>query len=192
METGTIATWKVKEGDSFAAGDSLAEIETDKASIDFEAQDDGVVAKLLVKAGTADIAVGKPIMVTVEDKDDVAAFSNFVPEDDSASASATSTSEPATPLKETPVTKPAAVVESVPKSVAAPVATISPKPIVEAPAVEVPIQNSSVDTSAVSPVSNVGVAWGNFARVRSSLAAVLSASQKKYIETYGSTGQMPL
>ena len=77
METGTISEWKVKEGEAFAAGDSLAEIETDKASIDFEAQDDGVVAKILVDAGTADITVGKPIMVTIEEEEDVAAFADF-------------------------------------------------------------------------------------------------------------------
>ena len=63
METGTISEWKVKEGEAFSAGDSLAEIETDKASIDFEAQDDGVVAKILIDACTADITVGKPIIL---------------------------------------------------------------------------------------------------------------------------------
>ena len=52
METGTLAEWYVKEGDSFSAGDGLVKIETDKASIDFEAQDDGYVAKILVEAGT--------------------------------------------------------------------------------------------------------------------------------------------
>ena len=51
MEVGTLAEWYVQAGDSFSAGDALAKIETDKAAMDFEAQDDGVVAKLLVPAG---------------------------------------------------------------------------------------------------------------------------------------------
>ena len=51
MESGTISKWNVSEGDAYSAGDSLAIIETDKASMDFEAQDDGVVAKLLVCQG---------------------------------------------------------------------------------------------------------------------------------------------
>ena len=78
METGTISKWNVSPGDQFAAGDSLAVIETDKATIDFEAQDDGVVAKILVEAGTGgEVTVGAPIMVTVEEVGDVAAFENF-------------------------------------------------------------------------------------------------------------------
>ncbi|KAH8045303.1 hypothetical protein JL722_14287 [Aureococcus anophagefferens] len=52
MEMGTIAAWKVDEGGAFGAGDVIAEIETDKATVDFEAQDDGVLAKILVQAGT--------------------------------------------------------------------------------------------------------------------------------------------
>ncbi|KAH8098535.1 dihydrolipoyllysine-residue acetyltransferase [Aureococcus anophagefferens] len=52
MEQGTIAAWKVDEGGAFGAGDVIAEIETDKATVDFEAQDDGVLAKILVPAGT--------------------------------------------------------------------------------------------------------------------------------------------
>jgi Biotin-requiring enzyme len=51
MEVGTLAEWYVNEGDVFHAGDALAKIETDKAAMDFEAQDDGVVARLLVPAG---------------------------------------------------------------------------------------------------------------------------------------------
>jgi len=50
MTEGNIATWKIKEGDSFSAGDVLLEIETDKAQMDVEAQDDGVLAKITVCA----------------------------------------------------------------------------------------------------------------------------------------------
>jgi pyruvate/2-oxoglutarate dehydrogenase complex dihydrolipoamide acyltransferase (E2) component len=51
MEAGTIGAWNVKEGDAFDAGTVVAEIETDKATMGFEAQDPGVVAKILVEAG---------------------------------------------------------------------------------------------------------------------------------------------
>jgi len=77
MEQGTIAAWKVDEGGAFGAGDVIAEIETDKATVDFEAQDDGVLAKILVPAGT-EVAVGAPVMVVVEDEGDAAAFGDFV------------------------------------------------------------------------------------------------------------------
>ena len=76
MEVGTIAKWHVVEGGSFGAGDSICEIETDKASMDFEAQDDGVVAKHLQPAG-AEVAVGVPILVVVEDAADAGAFADF-------------------------------------------------------------------------------------------------------------------
>lgn len=78
MESGSIAAWNLNEGDSFAAGDVFCSVETDKATVDFEAQDDGVLAKILAEAGPAELKVGSPIMVTVESKDDVAAFADFV------------------------------------------------------------------------------------------------------------------
>lgn len=52
MEVGTIATWVKKEGEAFGPGDVLCEVETDKATVSFDAQDEGVVAKILVQAGT--------------------------------------------------------------------------------------------------------------------------------------------
>jgi len=80
MEEGTLAKWLVKEGDTVASGDLLAEIETDKATVDFEAQDDGVVAKILVEAGN-ETKVGTPVMVTVDDAKDVDAFKDFKHDD---------------------------------------------------------------------------------------------------------------
>ena len=96
MEYGTISSWKVKEGESFIAGDSLAEIETDKATIDFEAQDDGVIAKILKDSsgsgGGGEIKVGEPILITVEDVNDVDAFKDFRLEDSSSTTSSSSSS----------------------------------------------------------------------------------------------------
>jgi pyruvate dehydrogenase E2 component (dihydrolipoamide acetyltransferase) len=83
METGTIAGWSLKEGDEFSAGDVLCSIETDKASVDFEAQDDGILAKILLHGSDAqDVPVGTPMCVVVEEAGDVAAFADFVPETD--------------------------------------------------------------------------------------------------------------
>jgi pyruvate dehydrogenase E2 component (dihydrolipoamide acetyltransferase) len=94
MESGSIARWNLKEGDSFSAGDIFCSVETDKATVDFEAQDDGIVAKILVQAGSADLRVGDPIMVTVENASDVSAFTNF---DSSATSPASRLSPPPSP-----------------------------------------------------------------------------------------------
>ncbi|WP_300975334.1 pyruvate dehydrogenase complex dihydrolipoamide acetyltransferase [Sphingomonas sp. LHG3406-1] len=61
MEEGTLAKWLVKEGDTVASGDILAEIETDKATMEFEAVDEGVISKILVAEGTDGVKVGTPI-----------------------------------------------------------------------------------------------------------------------------------
>ncbi|MEM9581090.1 MAG: pyruvate dehydrogenase complex dihydrolipoamide acetyltransferase, partial [Pseudomonadota bacterium] len=67
MEDGTLAKWLVKEGDTVASGDLLAEIETDKATMEFEAVDEGVIGKLLVAEGTAAVKVNSPIAILLEE-----------------------------------------------------------------------------------------------------------------------------
>ena len=66
MEEGTLAKWMVKEGDTVKSGQIIAEIETDKATMEFEAVDEGIVGRLLVAEGTAGVKVNTPIMVMVE------------------------------------------------------------------------------------------------------------------------------
>jgi len=73
MEKGNLAKWLKKEGDHVKAGDILAEIETDKATMEYEAIDEGVIAKILVPEGTADIAVNAPIAVLAAEGEDVKA-----------------------------------------------------------------------------------------------------------------------
>jgi pyruvate dehydrogenase E2 component (dihydrolipoamide acetyltransferase) len=63
MEEGTLAKWLVKEGDTVSSGDLLAEIETDKATMEFEAVDEGVIGKILVLEGTEGVKVNAPIAV---------------------------------------------------------------------------------------------------------------------------------
>lgn len=81
MTQGNIAAWSKKVGDKLLPGEPIAEIETDKATMDFEFQEDGYLAKILLEAGAQDIPVGKPIAVYVEDADSVPAFENFTAED---------------------------------------------------------------------------------------------------------------
>lgn len=76
METGTLAKWLVKEGDTVSAGQVLAEIETDKATMEYESADEGVVGKIFVPAGTEDVAVGTKIAVLLEEGESADAIQN--------------------------------------------------------------------------------------------------------------------
>lgn len=94
MEMGTIAKWVLKEGDSFGAGSVICSVETDKATMDFEAQDDGVIAKILKDGANAvDIPIGAAIAIVVDNQDDVAAFADFVLEEGTPAIVPTTASE---------------------------------------------------------------------------------------------------
>ncbi|PJE34551.1 pyruvate dehydrogenase complex dihydrolipoamide acetyltransferase, partial [Pseudooceanicola lipolyticus] len=74
MEEGTLAKWLVKEGDTVSSGDLLAEIETDKATMEFEAVDEGTIGKILVSEGSEGVKVNTPIAVLLaegESADDI-------------------------------------------------------------------------------------------------------------------------
>lgn len=71
MSEGGIVSWKVKPGDTFSAGDPILEVETDKATIDVEAADDGKLWEILVNEGTSGVPVGKPIAFLAEQDDDL-------------------------------------------------------------------------------------------------------------------------
>jgi len=81
MTHGGIASWKKREGEFVAAGDILAEIQTDKATMEMESMEEGFVAKILVAEGTEDIPVGKPVAVLCEEEGDIAAFAAFEAKD---------------------------------------------------------------------------------------------------------------
>jgi pyruvate dehydrogenase E1 component beta subunit len=74
MEKGNIAKWLKKEGDMVKSGDIIAEIETDKATMEVEATDEGTLGKILVPEGTADVAVNTPIAVILSDGEDASAI----------------------------------------------------------------------------------------------------------------------
>jgi pyruvate dehydrogenase E2 component (dihydrolipoamide acetyltransferase) len=88
MEEGTLAKWLVKEGDTVKSGDILAEIETDKATMEFEAIDEGVIGKILVPAGTEGVKVNVAIAVLLEDGESAAVIGTSAPPAASAAAPA--------------------------------------------------------------------------------------------------------
>ncbi|KAL7774079.1 hypothetical protein CFE70_004048 [Pyrenophora teres f. teres 0-1] len=94
MTSGNIGAWQKKVGDSIAPGDVLVEIETDKAQMDFEFQEEGTIAKILRDAGEKDVAVGSPIAVMVDEGADISAFEGYTIED------AGGDKKPDTPSKE--------------------------------------------------------------------------------------------
>src|SRR5215475_9669165 len=79
MEEGKLAKWHVKEGDSVKAGDVLAEIETDKATMEFESIDEGRIAKLLVPEGAEGVKVNAPIAELAQDGEPVRAAEKPTP-----------------------------------------------------------------------------------------------------------------
>lgn len=116
MATGTITEWVVSEGEEVAAGDVFCEIETDKAVVSFECQDECFVAKILVDTGV-EISTGTAVMVTVQEAEDVSAFADFeapaapvaapaaapAPEPAAAAAAAPTPTPTATPVASAPV-----------------------------------------------------------------------------------------
>ena len=97
MEEGTLATWLVKEGDMVTSGDVLAEIETDKATMEVEAVDEGRVAKLLVLGGSEGVKVNAPIALLLEEGEDASALDGY-----SAGGNAALNAEPAENPKNAP------------------------------------------------------------------------------------------
>ena len=71
MEEGTLAKWLVKEGDRIQSGDLIAEIETDKATMEFEAVDEGIIGKLLVSEGSEGVKVNSPIAIILDDGEEL-------------------------------------------------------------------------------------------------------------------------
>ena len=121
MEEGNLAKWLVKEGDSVSAGDVIAEIETDKATMEVEAVDEGVVAKILVEAGTENVKVNALIALLAAEGEDV------------AEAAAGGGAAPAPAAEAT--AEPQAAATQAPAPVAAPVAAAPAAPVPSDPAI---------------------------------------------------------
>ena len=124
MEEGTLAKWLVKEGDKVESGDILAEIETDKATMEFEAVDEGTVAKILVPEGTDGVKVGAPIAILAGEGEDAGKAAAAAPKADTAAPA---------PPKPAPEPKADATPKSAPPP-QAPVETPTAPPQAAAPA----------------------------------------------------------
>lgn len=122
MTQGNIVSWSKKEGDQLAPGEPIAEIETDKASMDFEFQEEGYLAKILMAEGSQEVPVGKPIAVYVEDEGDVGAFESFTAADAGEGEVASKPQEEEAPKEEPKEETPK---ESAPKDSKKPVTTTS-------------------------------------------------------------------
>jgi pyruvate dehydrogenase E1 component beta subunit len=106
MEEGTLAKWMVKEGDTVKSGDILAEIETDKATMEFEAVDEGVIGKILIAEGTEGVKVNAAIAVLLEDGESAGAIVGSAPVAEAAPVEAApspvaAASGPAAPIIDT-------------------------------------------------------------------------------------------
>jgi pyruvate dehydrogenase E2 component (dihydrolipoamide acetyltransferase) len=139
MEEGTLAKWLVKAGDTVASGDVIAEIETDKATMEFEAVDEGVIGKILVVEGSEGVKVNAPIAILLEEGDDADAVSGVAPVQSSA------------PVAPAPVANvaPAASVKAFPTSVNAPVASSGAR-VFASPLARRIAANKGLDLAAIS------------------------------------------
>ncbi|KUJ80762.1 pyruvate dehydrogenase [Ruegeria marisrubri] len=135
MEEGTLAKWLVKEGDTVNSGDILAEIETDKATMEFEAVDEGIIGKILIPEGTEGVRVNTPIAVLVEEGEDVSALPSAAPAADAGNEAA------APAAVEAPAPTPAA-------APAAPVVDLSPDWPADAPMKQQTVREALRDAMA--------------------------------------------
>lgn len=167
--------------------------------MDFEAQDDGYVAKILVEAGAEEIPVGKPIMVTVEEEEDVAAFANYSPPEEATAPAPSNKEEEEAPKaaesspapsqgEEEPKAAESSPAPSQEEEVPKAAESTPPPPQQETRPPPPSLAQSGAPTTTSAPSSG----WGSLAFVNSPIVKTLRKKQKAYIETYGTTGQAPL
>ncbi|QHD66372.1 pyruvate dehydrogenase complex dihydrolipoamide acetyltransferase [Sphingobium yanoikuyae] len=142
MEEGTLAKWLVKEGDKVSSGDLLAEIETDKATMEFEAVDEGTVAKILVSEGAEGVKVGTVIAIIAEEGEDVAAAA-------ASGGAAPAPKADAVPAK-AEAAAPAAKADPVPAKAAAPAAAPAEGRVKASPLARRLAEAKGVDLAAVA------------------------------------------
>ncbi len=141
METGILAKWHVKEGDKVVAGDVICEIETDKATMEVEAVDEGTIGKILVADGTEDVAVNSVIAILLEEGESVADIGDVA-------VSAASTAPEAASAPDVPVV-PAPVVSAAPVASAAVTKSGSAR-IFSSPLARRIAGDAGIDISAIS------------------------------------------
>jgi pyruvate dehydrogenase E2 component (dihydrolipoamide acetyltransferase) len=130
MEKGNLAKWLKKEGDKVKAGDVLAEIETDKATMEYESIDDGVLAKIVVPEGTQDVPVNQLIAVLAEEGEDAKAAAAGAGKGEGPAPKAANAAAPASSFETRPAGAPQ---DEAPKQPRAPNPTPRPKESAKAP-----------------------------------------------------------
>jgi len=173
MTSGTIASWGKKEGERVSVGDVIAEVETDKATVAFEAQDEFFIAKHLVQPGS-EVIVGQPILIQVEDEKSIPAFKSYV-----------------VPVVAAP--SPAAAVSTPPPVPVSTPKVSTPAPSTPPPKVSTPATTPSkvdVDVRSVHPAAVVGSSWGTGIS-KSALYKKIQADQTAYVNKYGRGTQKP-
>src|SRR4030095_12584429 len=142
MEEGTLAKWLVKEGDKVASGDILAEIETDKATMECEAVDEGTVAKILVPEGSEGVKVGAPIAILAGEGEDASKAAATAPKPGTAAPAAPKGAR--APRAQTQNTAPPAAQKAAPE----PRADATPK---GSPPPQAPVETPAAPAQAAAP-----------------------------------------
>ncbi|MBS0245415.1 MAG: pyruvate dehydrogenase complex dihydrolipoamide acetyltransferase [Proteobacteria bacterium] len=151
MEKGNLAKWLKKEGDKVKAGDILAEIETDKATMEYEAVDEGTLAKIIVPEGTQDVAVNAPIAVLAAEGEDVkaaAAGAASAPTPKAEAPKAAAPKEEPKKAEPAPAAKPTA--SATPPAAAAPAPAVSGARIFASPLAKRLAKDAGIDLSRIS------------------------------------------
>jgi len=172
MESGSIGSWNLEEGDEFGPGDVLCSIETDKATVDFEAQDDGVIAKILVEAGPDEVQLGAPIVITVEEKDDASAFKDYVLESKALEIASISPGAD-TPTPPPPTAAPIAAISTPPPALHATSSSIGGNHVVASPLARMLSSQMGYDISQIQATGPGG--------------RILAADVKEFVSTATAT-----
>ena len=152
MTEGNIASWRVKEGEKFSAGDVLLEIETDKATMDVEAQEDGILMKIMQGDGSKGVRVGTRIAVVAEEGDDISSLE--IPPDESPTP-AKAAEAPETPAPAAPEPK-SAPPTSVPPEDSKPGRRPSKQTYPLLPSVAHLLKENGLDETAISAITPTG------------------------------------
>lgn len=191
MTSGKIAKWTKKEGDKVTSGETIGEVETDKASVDFVFQDEGYIAKFLVKEGAEDVPVGSPVCIVVDEASEIAAAQ-------AAPAPVASPTKPApAPVPATPAATPKSTAAP---QVPSPVKVVASAPVAAAPApAPAPAAKPAPVVAAVSAAASSSGGgdylaferWGS-SLARASMGAGVARAQRAYTDVFGYSGHDPL
>lgn len=189
MESGTLVQWLMEEGSELAPGEVMAEVQTDKATVDFECQDEGFLAKILVPGGTEDVKIGQAIAVSVEDADTVSAFAEFSLKDVEGAADAPApapASAPAPAPEPSPAPAPAPSPAPAPAPEPAPAPAPAPSPAPEAKPADEPSKGTETKQGSAEGYTPWNP-WGSASSASPLFTAGVGAKVAAYHDAFGDT-----